>query len=37
MEQNISQVMKKTENLLFSVKISSSCLNPNNFPFVLQF
>ena len=37
MEQNISQIVHKTENLLFSVKINFSCLNPNNCPFVLQF
>ena len=36
MEQNISQIVQKNENLLFSVKISFSCLNSNNCPFLLQ-
>ena len=33
----ISQIVQKTENLLFSVKISFSFLNTNNCPFHLQF
>ena len=37
LEENISQIEQKIENLLFSVKISFSRLNPNNCPFVPQF
>ena len=37
MEQNISQIVQKTQNLQFSVKISFSCLNLNNCPFPLHF
>ena len=36
-EQNISQIKQKMEHLLFGVKFSFSCLNPQNCPFVLQF